>query len=375
MSKVNDIYVLGDNEELIASLNEQINESFQLHFVSATDLTKYNAQLIIIVNQDKSAVDDAQIVLAENPKASIICLNDQEDFELLRGLIRLGVSEFFVLPGEELIFMERLEAMSKEAGSLEEKSKDSFKRGGGKVFAFYSGSGGTGKSLLSTTFAQTLKLESTAKVLFIDLNLQYGGSETFLGIESNRSIIDLLPVMDEIGEHHIRNVSEKEEHSDLNVLVSPRDAELAEKINDEFVLKLLRAAKRSYDFIVVDLPGWMDERTFTVLEEAHRIYYVMNIDTVAISVLKSVESLFQRLGIITDDRMEFVMNFKSKEKELNKKDMERFVSYGIAAEIRKDIKHVQAYINQGDPLRKVPQEKKMTPVAKDIHKWVHSMLK
>ncbi|WP_077327817.1 AAA family ATPase [Virgibacillus siamensis] len=375
MSIVNDIYVLGNNEELIASLNEKINESFQLHFVSAADLTKYNAQLIIIVNEGKSAVDDAQIVLAENPNASIICINDQEDFELLRGLIRLGVSEFYVLPGEELIFMERLEAMSREAGSRDDKTADSFKRGGGKVFAFYSGSGGTGKSLISTTFAQTLKLESTAKVLFIDLNLQYGGAETFLGIESNRSIIDLLPVIDEIGEHHIRNVSEKEEHSELNVLVSPRDAELAEKINENFILKLLRAAKRSYDFIVVDLPVSMDEKTFTVLEEAHRIYYVMNIDTVAISVLKSVETLFQRLGIITEDRMEFVMNFKGKEKELTKKDMERFVSYGIAAEIRKDIKHVQAYINQGEPLRKVPQEKKMTPVAKDIHKWVHSMLK
>ncbi|MGP4109004.1 AAA family ATPase [Virgibacillus sp. L01] len=377
MAKVNDIYVIGKNEELISSLGEHINESFQIHFIAATDLKKYNAQIVILLNSNNSAVDDAQVVLSDSPNASIICLNDEEDFELLRGLIRLGISDYYVFPGEELIFQEHLEILAREVKQRIEKADEteSFKRGGGKIFAFYSGSGGTGKSLLSTTFAQTLKLESTAKVLFIDLNLQFGGAETFLGIDSNRSIIDLLPVIDELNEPHLRNIAEKEEHSDLNVLVSPRDAEMAEKINDEFIIKLLRASKRSYDFIIVDLPNWIDERVFTVLEEAYRIYYVMDIDTVAIRVLKGVENLFNRLGIITDDRLELVMNFKGKDKELTKKDMDRFVSYTIAAEIRKDIKNVQSYINQGETLRKEVQEKKLTPVAKDIHKWVNSMLK
>jgi len=376
MSRVNEIYVIGDNEELAATLEQQINESFQLHFFTANDLKKTDARLILIINNGESAADDAQAALSEHPDSSIICVGDEENFSLLRSLNQLGVTDFYVLPGEELIFMERLEVMANEVNMRNEKEPESgFKRGGGKIFAFYSGSGGTGKSLISTTFAQTLKLESTAKVLFIDLNLLYGGAETFLGIDSNRSIIDLLPVMEELGEHHIRNVSEKEEHSNLNVLVSPRDAELAEKITEDFVVKLLRASKRHYDFIVVDLPVWMDERTLAVLEEANRIYYLMGLDTVAIRVLKSVENLFQRLGVITKDRLEFVVNFKGKDNELTKKDLERFSTYPVASEIRKDIKNVQAYINQGEPLRKKPQEKKLPPFSKDIHKWVHSMLK
>ncbi|SFA90935.1 pilus assembly protein CpaE [Lentibacillus halodurans] len=376
MSKVNDIYVIGENEDLAVTLKEQVNESFQLNFHGATDVKKVDAPIILIMNNGETATDDAQMVLSEHPDSWIICLSDEENFNLLRSLNQLGITDFYVLPGEELIFMERLEALAEEVSTKNEKvSETSFRRGGGKIFAFYSGSGGTGKSLISTTFAQTLKLESTAKVLYIDLNLHYGGAETFLGIDSNRSIIDLLPVMDELGEHHIRNVSEKEEHSDLHVLVSPMDAELAEKITDDFVVKLLRASKRHYDFIVVDLPVWMDERTVTVLEEANRVYYTMNLDTVAIRVLKSVENLFQRLGVITQDRLEFVINFKGKDNELTKKDLERFSTYPVASEIRKDIKNVQAYINQGEPIRKEPREKKLHPFSKDIHKWVHSMLK
>ena len=76
--------------------------------------------------------------------------------------------------------MEKLHTLAREAGQRKLQDQALMKRGGGKVFSFYSGSGGTGKSIVSSVFAQTLKLESTANVLFIDLNLQYGGAENGL---------------------------------------------------------------------------------------------------------------------------------------------------------------------------------------------------
>ncbi|SEP98788.1 AAA family ATPase [Piscibacillus halophilus] len=377
MDRVNDLFVIGNHPELNETLDEQLSNEFNLSYITTAELKKIEAQIIIVVNQDDSTADLVQAVLAESPSASIICVNGEEDFDLLRGLTRIGVTDFFVLPGEELILKERLEELAREHAqrTLSLDDTGGYKRGGGKVFAFYSGSGGSGKSLISTTFAQTLKLESTAKVLFIDLNLQYGGAETYLGIESNRSMIDLIPVINELGEHHIRNVSERESHSELNVLVSPKDAELAERITEDFVLRLLRASKRNFDFIIIDLPIWMDERTLMALEESDLIYYVMDINTVSMRVLKSVESLFTRLGINPKDKLEMVINFKGKDTELNKKDLERFVSYPVATEIRRDQKNIQAKINHGEPLRKEPKEKKLSPFVKDINKWVHSMLK
>ena len=62
-------------------------------------------------------------------------------------------------------------------------------------------------------FAQTMKLETTAEVILIDLNGQYGGVETMFSIESNRSLADLIPVIGELNESHIRNVSKTQEHS------------------------------------------------------------------------------------------------------------------------------------------------------------------
>jgi len=61
------------------------------------------------------------------------------------------------------------------------------------VIAFTSGKGGCGRSLLASTLAQTLMLESTVGVLLVDLNLQYGGVETYLGVENDRTLYDLTP--------------------------------------------------------------------------------------------------------------------------------------------------------------------------------------
>ncbi|WP_010098609.1 AAA family ATPase [Ornithinibacillus scapharcae] len=373
-----DIPVIGNNEELLTTVLESIGEAYQVKNVSVEDLKKETHQIIIILKNDKeSPLDLAQSILNEHSNTPIIFISDMPDFELLRELTRMGITDYFVLPDEEWQFLERINKLilTMKEIKTETSSSEGFIRGGGKVFTFFSGKGGSGKSLISSLFAQTLKLDSTAKVLFIDLNLQYGGAETYLGINSTRSMIDLIPVIHEISEHHIRNVSEIMEPSKLEVLVSPRDTELAERINEDFVMRLIRASKRSYDFIIIDTPSYMDIKTFTALNESDRIYYVMNQDTVSIRVLKYVDTVLKQLGLVTDERMELVMNFTGKDNELSNKDIQRFVSYPISANIKRDFKGVHASMNKGEPLRKEPKDKKLSPVAKDLKKWVRSMLK
>lgn len=202
------------------------------------------------------------------------------------------------------------------------------------------------------------------------MNLQFGGVETYLGLESNRSLTELKPVIDELNESHIRNAVEREEHSSLELLLSPRDAEAAEGVTEDFVSKLIRACRRSYDFVIIDLPTIVDETTYIALEESDIIYYIMNLDTPSFQVFKHVEMLFQRLNIDISQRLELVINQVAKENELKASDLKKFINSNIASEIRRDFKGVQAVINQSQPLRTQQREKKLIPVAKDIRKWV-----
>ncbi|MEN2467401.1 AAA family ATPase [Ornithinibacillus sp. FSL M8-0202] len=377
MKRINEIYIIGDNEELFSSVVSQLGQEFNIQKLDIEEIKKFSVQIVLMLRTEKnSPLDVAQTILSHYPGAFVIYVSDIQNFELLRDLNRVGVMEYLILPEEEWLLEDRIrEITESKLFNSDSIPTDGFKRGSGKVFTFYSGKGGAGKSLLSTAFAQTLKIESTAKVLFIDLNLQYGGAETFLGIDSNRSLIDLFPVIQELNEYHIRNVAEKEPHSGLEVLVSPRDAAIAERIDEDFVLRLIRASRRSYDFIIIDVPTWMDERVYTAIEESEKIYYVMSYDTVAIRVLKSVEDLLQQLGLVTKEKVELLINFSGKDNELNQKDIERFISYPVAAKVRRDLKGVQSFVNQGLPLRKELKDKKLPIIAKDVQKWVKSMLK
>lgn len=219
-----------------------------------------------------------------------------------------------------------------------------------------------------------MKLESTAEIVVIDLNLQFGGVDTFLGIESNRSLVELRSVINELNENHIRNVVEKERHSGLELLLSPKDAESAESVTEEYVSKLIRACRRIYDFVIVDLSSAVTETTYTALEESDQIFYVLNTDTPSLQVFKHVETLFQRLNIAMDHRMKIIVNQSGKENELKTKDLKEFVRYPVDTEIRHDFKNIQMLTNQGMPLRKERDEKKLPPAAKDIKKWVLSKL-
>lgn len=376
------ILLVGNDSEFMETVKSYLKEypnTRQIAYLEAKkELERNESDVVIILANEDFPIEGIQSISKDFPSTAVLYLHERQDFQLVRDVIRAGATDYLVIPDELNLINDRLNSIFTAVQARKNNQNDSsvgFKRGRGKVISFYSGSGGTGKTFVSTTFAQTLKLESTAQVIFIDLNLQYGGAETFLGIDTNRSLIDLSPVIHELNENHIRNVTEKEQYSKLELLVSPRDAEAAEQINESYIIKLIRACRRSFDFVVIDLPVHMDEKTFAALEESDRIYYVMKLDTPSIRILRNVEDLYKRLNLSPDGKFELVLNEMGRENELTNKDLTQFVQFPVAAKIRRDIKGVQAAVNQGKPVRKESNEKKLIPAAKDIQKWVSTILK
>ncbi len=379
------ILIIDEQKESSTQWRLEIMDRYEAEWLAPSDVRKeldrISPDLIFLRGRAEDDSDLVQLIRSTLPPATIIYITDQQDFQVLRNVTRAGAADFFVMPDETSLLAGRLDGIVKtaEEQKLQEKetaaSAQNFRRGRGQILAFYSGKGGSGRSLISSVFAQTMKLESTAQVLFIDSNLQFGGAETFLSIESNRSLADLRPVIDELNESHIRNVAQKEKYSQLEVLLSPRDAETAESLSDEFIERLLRIARRSYDFVIIDLPPVMDEMTYTALEEADAIYYILTPDTPSIQILKQAEKLFSRLGINVKGRMSLVVNGVSKENEITANDIKNTIDYPLEAKIRKDIKGVQSAVNQGEPLRKSQNDKKLSAFAKDVRKWVLGKLK
>lgn len=377
------LLLVSDDEIIQNQILNIIGEHIQTQIVNPVDVIREinrEAKDIVIFIQPTNdiAVENIQFIKTASPSTLVIFIAKTSDFTLLRSITKAGATEFFVFPEEQGVFAAKLPTIIKNY-ELNKDNQDTtfstFVRGSGQIISFFSGSGGTGKTVLASTFAQTLKLESTAEVILIDLNLQFGGIETVISINSNRSIADLAPVIRELNEGHIRNVSQTESFSKMDVLISPCDAEVAETLSEDFITKLLRTCRRSFDFVIIDLPSFINNQVVTALEESDKIYYVLVPDTPSLKVLKQFEELSIRLGIELKSRMSIILNHVGKENEVQEKDLKDIVRFPIEAKIRRDIKGLQPFVNKGEPVRKMAKERRLIPFAKDIRKWAHSVLK
>ena len=377
------LLLVSDDETLQNQILNIIGENIQTQIVNPVDVVREinrGAKDIVIFIQPTNdiAVECIQFIKTTSPSTLVIFIAKTSDFTLLRSITKAGATEFFVFPEEQGVFAAKLPTIIKNY-ELNKDNQDTtfstFVRGSGQIISFFSGSGGTGKTVLASTFAQTLKLESTAEVILIDLNLQFGGIETVISINSNRSIADLAPVIRELNEGHIRNVSQTESFSKMDVLISPCDAEVAETLSEDFIAKLLRTCRRSFDFVIIDLPSFINNQVVTALEESDKIYYVLVPDTPSLKVLKQFEELSIRLGIELKSRMSIILNHVGKENEVQEKDLKDIVRFPIEAKIRRDIKGLQPFVNKGEPVRKMVKERRLIPFAKDVRKWAHSVLK
>ncbi|MFE8703867.1 AAA family ATPase [Cytobacillus sp. FJAT-54145] len=376
------VLLVSDDEVIHNQILNALTGSYTVQLISTRDVVREvnrdDQDIVIFVQPETDiAVESIQYIKSVSPSTLVIFIAKGSDFTQLRNITKAGATEFFVYPDEHSLFISRVPTIFQNYESNKKKKEDTFSvftKGRGQIYSLFSGAGGSGKSNLASTLAQTIKLETTAEVILIDLNLQFGGIETLFSIHSNRSIADLTPVINELNESHIRNVSQKLEGSKLEVLISPCDAEAAERINEEFIAKLLRTCRRSFDFVIVDLPSYMNSQVLTALEESDQIFYILTPDTPALKVLKQFEELAVRLGIELPSRTSVILNKVGKDNEVQDKDLKNVLRFPIAATVRFDKKGLQPFLNKGEPVRKTAKERRLIPFAKDVRKWGLSVL-
>ncbi|WP_108672174.1 AAA family ATPase [Peribacillus acanthi] len=377
------ILLVSDDENIHNQLLNAFSDQYSIQHIQPVDVIREihrDVQNIIIFVQPENdiSIESIQYITSISPTTLVIYISKTTDFSTLRSVTRAGAAEFFIYPEELSLLISRFPTICTNYEANKTKNEEklaSFTRGRGQIISVFSNKGGAGTSILAASFAQTLKLETNAEVILIDLNLQFGGTETLLSIESNRSIVDLLPVANELNESHIRNVAQKLPSSKLDVLLSPCDAELAETLTDEFIAKLLRTCRRSFDFVVLDLPSHINAQVVTALEESDRIHYVLNPDTPSLKLLKQFEDLSMRLGIELPSRTSILLNKTSKDNEVQEKDLKSILRFPVGGTIRLDFKGLQPFINKGEPVRKIPKERRLIPFAKDVRKWALTAVK
>jgi pilus assembly protein CpaE len=121
----------------------------------------------------------------------------------------------------------------------------------GTVIGIFSAKGGVGKTLLATNLGVAIGVGLHRKTALIDLNPGTGTADLLLDLDPERSLSDLIPVIDEITPQHI-HLAVTEFRPGVDLLAATREISWKGSLSKKDLKALLDAFREEYDLVVLD---------------------------------------------------------------------------------------------------------------------------
>lgn len=298
-----------------------------------------------------------------HPNLTVLMLCTTRSEDVLLGAMRAGIREVVAWPGAKREFLAAVERAKLRA------AMPGMRRPRGKIFAFVSGKGGSGATFLAANLGYALAAECHKKVLFIDLNLQYGDASFFLTDKDNlMSVADVARQIERLDATFLASAA-VDLLPNFALLAAPEDAERAAGVTGEQIERLLDVAAHNYDYVVVDLERSIDALAMKVLDRADLIYLVMEAMLPFIRDAKRLLHAFHQLGYRTE-KIQVVVNRLEKDVGVPIKQVEKALSTAVHWTVPNDFANASASVNQGVPIIKLapgsPVSRALLAYAKNL---------
>jgi pilus assembly protein CpaE len=180
-----------------------------------------------------------------------------------------------------------------------------------KLVTIASATGGCGKTFFATN-AASLFANAGARVLIVDLDLQFGEVAAALQVQHAYTLYDglygtsgeRLPAsamrehLDDLVHHHALG---------FDVLTAPRDPVLADFVGAQDAMTMLDAVLPRYDIVIADTPPSLNDVVIAALDRSDLVACLATLDVPSLRNLTSFLDVLRRLGM-DDERVELVLN-------------------------------------------------------------------
>jgi len=280
------------------------------------------------------------------PRTPVIALSTLSDRDSLRSTMLAGARDYLVRP----IDAEELEKTILGVSELERKRSalnEHVVESGhvGEIVSIFGAKGGVGRTILATNLAVALALNKQ-RVALVDLDLQLGDVALMLDIVPERTIADLVPVVDKLDPELMRSFMSVHA-SGLKVLPAPSRPEEGEKVTSAHIRKILDVLAHAYDYVIVDIPRQLNDNVIATLDMSNLVCLV------ASNQLTCLKSTKLCLGMMktwhyTSDKVKLIMNQAHNGSSLPMNDAEMAIDYPIFWKVPYD-GHLVASSQWGKP--------------------------
>jgi pilus assembly protein CpaE len=197
------------------------------------------------------------------------------------------------------------------------------------VIVVISPKGGSGKTAVSSNLSVTLAQRHPGRVVAVDLDVQFGDMGTALSLSPERTLAQLARAS-QIDTTTVKLFLTPYENG-LYVLAGANDPVDADSISHAHVSAVVPLLAQNFDYVVVDTPAGLDERTLAAIECATDLLLVSSLDVTSIRSLRKELDALDRMKVKAQRTL--VLNRADAKVGLNPSDVEEALGMPITCSV------------------------------------------
>jgi len=261
---------------------------------------------------------------------------------VVRALLQSGVNDVVALP---LTGADLRSALERIRGAV-----DAGHHGGGidgRVISVIKSVGGVGATMLATQAASLHASRGVGETCLFDFDLQFGNAATFLGLQPQLGLADLLEAGARVDGDLLRSVMART-RTGLNVVAAPPEIMPLESVSADQVFDVVDLATRNYGTVFADLPGNWTNWSLSLIARSDVVLLVVELTIASLRQAQRQIALLRSQGVV-DGRLQIVVNRVQKKlfRTIDLADAERALNHPVAFSIANDFPLVSAALDQG----------------------------
>lgn len=235
-----------------------------------------------------------------------------------------------------------------ETNTLATQGEEEEQRVLGKCIAVFSPKGGIGKTTIAVNLATAIRELTNKSVAIVDCSYPFGDVGVMLNLEPKRTIVDLLPHVNELGGEIIESILQPHA-SGVKVLLAPPTPEESELVTAEHVAIVISAMRELYEFVIVDTHSSFTDISIGVLDASDLILVLTTLELPALkNVRQFIETAVQKLGYPLE-KMPVIVNRASAVGGLSVSDVENSVGTKVVSVVSSGGPVAVTAANEGVP--------------------------
>ena len=376
MSKVNIVVCADKTEYRVAVKNKLVSEDFSIigyaefNNDAALRIQGFVPDAVVFV-LDSSDITPEFLNFVEEMNlssigASAIVMTDNITVDLVNSAAQSGIRQVVSLNMPEDEFCANISKVVANERKFSQTINVS-KKLRSRVYSFFSGKGGVGKTTICTNTAVTLA-SLGKKTLLVDLDLQFGDADMALDLNPNETIVDLARDTNGISIDNLTSCCSSHS-SGLSVLASPSSPELAEYVSSGNVKAIIDVARNYFEYILLDCGCALTDPVITALESSDDIFMVNDVNILSLKRAKLCQNVLQQLN--QQDKVKIIINKNVKKNNVKISDFENLLGLDAYAVVSSDLKTVNNSLNSGQPLVTF---KPRSIISKDITSFAEKLI-